>query len=69
MFGGGWQEYGYSPALLKAKRELLRMDAVEFPDLSTPMFMLPDTTYVAVAPAITDDAITTAFFLTMATVI
>src|ERR671911_3132340 len=40
---------------------------MEFPDPSTPIFMLPDRTYVAtIAPAITTDAITTAFFLTMA---
>src|SRR5918999_3488633 len=55
--------------------ELLGMDVavgccIEFPDPSTPIFMLPDRKYVAtIAPAITTDAINTAFFLTMARVI
>src|ERR671910_1731232 len=43
---------------------------MEFPDPSTPIFMLLDRTYVAtIASSITTDAITTAFFLTMVRVI
>src|ERR671919_2494870 len=42
--------------------------STELPDPSAPIFLLPDRMYVVamIAPAITTDAITMAFFLTMA---
>src|SRR5918999_5944817 len=69
--GFGLNELLPALATILTTVELLGMDAVgccmEFPDPSTPIFMLPDRTYVAtIAPAIiTTDAITAAFFLTM----
>src|SRR5919108_4035369 len=72
--GFGLNELLPALATILTTVELLGMDAVgccmEFPDPPTPIFMLPDRTYVAtIAPAITTDAITMPIFLTMARVI